>query len=163
ACSTARAASSTASSAPTPHPAGSASTRCSTPSPWRPSSPTTWASPWWPTRPPPRTRAVHLPQPSTAAAPTPAPPLLRAGPRPPCHPCRVNGPEIRVEFAPQLLVFLPQGRATGTLHTGADGVSGLGPVVESLGLPLTEVGRLLVEGREVPVSYLPGAGESVTV
>ncbi|MEU3946254.1 Mut7-C RNAse domain-containing protein [Streptomyces sp. NPDC029526] len=75
----------------------------------------------------------------------------------------MNGPEIRVEFAPQLLVFVPQARDTGTVRTGTDGVSGLGHVVESLGVPLTEVGTLLVDGREVPVSHLPGAGESVTV
>ena len=46
---------STASSAPTPHPAGSASTRCSTPSRWPRSSSTTWASHWWPTS----TRSPH--------------------------------------------------------------------------------------------------------
>ncbi|KJY46020.1 hypothetical protein VR46_11485, partial [Streptomyces sp. NRRL S-444] len=39
----------------------------------------------------------------------------------------------------------------------------LGHVVESAGVPLTEVGRLLVDGREVPVSYVPSAGQSVEV
>jgi uncharacterized protein with PIN domain len=35
--------------------------------------------------------------------------------------------------------------------------------VESLGVPLTEAGQLLVDGRPVPVSHIPGAGELVEV
>ncbi|MEU2977898.1 Mut7-C RNAse domain-containing protein [Streptomyces hirsutus] len=75
----------------------------------------------------------------------------------------MNGPEIHVEFAPELLVFVPRARTTGATTAPADGVSSLGHVVESLGVPLTEVGALLVDGHEVPVSHLPAAGESVTV
>ncbi|WP_276204480.1 Mut7-C RNAse domain-containing protein, partial [Streptomyces prasinus] len=52
---------------------------------------------------------------------------------------------------------------TGATKSPADGVSSLGHVVESLGVPLTEVGALLVDGREVPFSHLPAAGESVAV
>lgn len=75
----------------------------------------------------------------------------------------MNGPEIHVEFAPELLVFVPRARSTGATQAAIDGVSTLGHVVESLGVPLTEVGTLLVDGREVPVSHTPAAGESVTV
>ena len=75
----------------------------------------------------------------------------------------MNGPEIHVEFAPELLVFVPQARATGSVRTATDGFAGLGHVVESLGVPLTEVGTLLVNGREVPTAHVPAAGESVTV
>ncbi|MGC2999901.1 Mut7-C RNAse domain-containing protein [Streptomyces sp. G35A] len=75
----------------------------------------------------------------------------------------MNGPEIHVEFAPELLIFVPQARSTGTLKAATDGVSSLGHVIESLGVPLTEVGALLVDGREVPASHVPAAGESVTV
>ena len=75
----------------------------------------------------------------------------------------MNGPEIHVEFAPELLVFVAQARATGSLRTATDGFSSLGHVVESLGVPLTEVGTLLVDGRPVPVAHVPRAGESVTV
>jgi uncharacterized protein with PIN domain len=75
----------------------------------------------------------------------------------------VNGPEIRVEFAPELHVFVPQARRAGALRATTDGVSSLGHVVESLGVPLTEVGALVVDGREVPVSHVPAVGESVTV
>ncbi|KAF3467214.1 Mut7-C RNAse domain-containing protein [Streptomyces sp. Tu 3180] len=75
----------------------------------------------------------------------------------------MNGPEIHVEFAPELLLFVPQARPTGTTKTATDGVSSLGHVVESLGVPLTEVGALLVDGREVLAGHVPAAGESVTV
>ncbi|MFE9772655.1 Mut7-C RNAse domain-containing protein [Streptomyces sp. NPDC005931] len=75
----------------------------------------------------------------------------------------MNGPEINVEFAPDLLLFVPQARPTGVTRAATDGVSSLGHVIESLGVPLTEVGALLVDGREVPASHVPAAGESVTV
>jgi uncharacterized protein len=68
-------------------------------------------------------------------------------------------PETRVSFAPELrpLSGAPERRAR------VDGVSTLGHVVESLGVPLTEVGRLEADGREVPVSHVPSPGESVRV
>ncbi|KDN79953.1 hypothetical protein DF19_22955 [Streptomyces olindensis] len=75
----------------------------------------------------------------------------------------MNGPEIHVDFAPELHVFVPQARRNGTVRATTDGVSSLGHVVESLGVPLTEVGALFVDGREVPVSHVPAAGEAVTV
>jgi uncharacterized protein with PIN domain len=75
----------------------------------------------------------------------------------------VNGPEIHVAFAPELTVFVPSDRRRGATTVVTDGVSTLGHVVESLGVPLTEVGTLVVDGCEVPVSHIPAAGESVTV
>ncbi|WP_282084629.1 Mut7-C RNAse domain-containing protein [Streptomyces tendae] len=75
----------------------------------------------------------------------------------------MNGPEIHVEFAPELRLFVPRARPTGTARTATDGVSTLGHLVESLGVPLTEVGTLLVDGREVPPGHVPAGGESVRV
>jgi uncharacterized protein with PIN domain len=75
----------------------------------------------------------------------------------------VNGPEIHVGFDPGLALFVPQTRRRGATPVATDGVSTLGHVVESLGVPLTEVGALVVDGREVPVSYVPQAGDSVRV
>ncbi|GAA3813646.1 Mut7-C RNAse domain-containing protein [Streptomyces phyllanthi] len=75
----------------------------------------------------------------------------------------MNGPEIHVEFAPELSLFVPHGRRTGTTKVVTDGASTLGHVVESLGVPLTEVGTLTADGREVPVSHIPVAGETVAV
>ncbi|MGQ4417778.1 Mut7-C RNAse domain-containing protein [Streptomyces sp. SAS_269] len=75
----------------------------------------------------------------------------------------MNGPEIHVEFAPGLALFVPSGRRRGSTALVTDGVSTLGHVVESAGVPLTEVGALWVDGREVPTSYVPVAGDSVEV
>ncbi|AVH56817.1 MULTISPECIES: Mut7-C RNAse domain-containing protein [Streptomyces] len=75
----------------------------------------------------------------------------------------MNGPEIHVGFDPGLGLFVPHGRRKGATGVGTDGSSSLGHVVESLGVPLTEVGALLVDGREVPFSHVPSAGESVEV
>ncbi len=75
----------------------------------------------------------------------------------------MNGPEIQVEFAPELHLFVPRARPTGATRAATDGVSTLGHVVESLGVPLTEVGTLLVDGREVAPGHVPAGGESVSV
>jgi hypothetical protein len=75
----------------------------------------------------------------------------------------VNGPEIRLEVAPDLALFVPSERRRGATRVATDGVSSLGHVVESTGVPLTEVGALWVNGREVPTSYVPSAGDSVQV
>ncbi|MFC4499857.1 MULTISPECIES: Mut7-C RNAse domain-containing protein [Streptomyces] len=75
----------------------------------------------------------------------------------------MNAPEIRVEVAPELALFVPHARRVGVHPLTVDGVSTLGHVVESLGVPLTEVGSLVVDGREVPVSHVPSDGESVAV
>ncbi|MER5754919.1 Mut7-C RNAse domain-containing protein [Streptomyces sp. NPDC002088] len=75
----------------------------------------------------------------------------------------MNAPEIRVEVAAELALFVPHARRGAVTALAVDGVSTLGHVVESLGVPLTEVGALVVDGREVPVSHIPADGESVTV
>ncbi|MFI1917434.1 Mut7-C RNAse domain-containing protein [Nocardia sp. NPDC020380] len=68
--------------------------------------------------------------------------------------------EITVAFAPELRVFVAQ-RAAEPIRI--DGVSTLGHVVESLGVPLTEVGELTVDGRRVRPSHIPADRESVAV
>ncbi|MFI5973876.1 Mut7-C RNAse domain-containing protein [Streptomyces sp. NPDC051452] len=75
----------------------------------------------------------------------------------------MNGPEIHVEVAPALHVFVPAARRSAVTGLTTDGVATLGHVVESLGVPLTEVGTLMVDGREAPPSHVPRAGEHVSV
>ncbi|MEU7579360.1 Mut7-C RNAse domain-containing protein [Streptomyces sp. NPDC041068] len=75
----------------------------------------------------------------------------------------MNGPEILVSFAPELALFVPHGRRDGATTAVTDGASTLGHVVESLGVPLTEVGALVVDGREVTAGHVPAAGENVAV
>lgn len=76
---------------------------------------------------------------------------------------RVTGPEIHLSIAPDLRFFVNAGHRGERTSVVIDGTSSLGHVVESLGVPLTEVGRLIVEGRDVPASYVPAPGESVAV
>ncbi|MEY9945097.1 Mut7-C RNAse domain-containing protein [Kitasatospora sp. GAS1066B] len=73
-------------------------------------------------------------------------------------------PEISLIVAPELRLFLASGRrqADRTL-VRTDGASTLGHVVESLGVPLTEVGALLADGRPVPAGHLPEHGAQITV
>ncbi|MFD0023716.1 Mut7-C RNAse domain-containing protein [Streptomyces sp. NPDC058382] len=75
----------------------------------------------------------------------------------------MNGPEIHLEVAPELRLFVAHERRRGRTAVTTDGSSTLGHVVESLGVPLTEAGQLLVDGRPVPVSHIPAAGEVVDV
>ncbi|MFE6284838.1 Mut7-C RNAse domain-containing protein [Streptomyces sp. NPDC057877] len=75
----------------------------------------------------------------------------------------MNGPQIHVEFDPGIHLFVPAARRAGPTPLTTDGVSTLGHVVESLGVPLTEVGALVVDGREVTTAHIPAAGESVAV
>jgi uncharacterized protein with PIN domain len=76
----------------------------------------------------------------------------------------MNGPEIFVVVADELGLFVPHVRRGGAaVPLVTDGVSTLGHVIESLGVPLTEVGALVVDGREVAVGHIPVAGERVEV
>ncbi|MFF3321180.1 Mut7-C RNAse domain-containing protein [Streptomyces sp. NPDC002889] len=75
----------------------------------------------------------------------------------------MNGPEISLSVAPELRLFVTSERRQERTAVVTDGSSTLGHVVESLGVPLTEAGRLLVDGRQVPVSHIPRAGEHVEV
>ncbi|MFE2722493.1 Mut7-C RNAse domain-containing protein [Kitasatospora sp. NPDC059327] len=72
-------------------------------------------------------------------------------------------PEIWLSFAPDLHVFLAAGRRSERIALRTDGVATLGHVVESLGVPLTEVGTLLADGRQVGGSHVPAAGELISV
>ncbi|MFE0420988.1 Mut7-C RNAse domain-containing protein [Streptomyces sp. NPDC058953] len=75
----------------------------------------------------------------------------------------MNGPRIQIDIAPELRLFVPPVHREGPAELVTDGSSTLGHVVESLGVPLTEAGRLVVDGRPVAVSHIPKAGESVEV
>jgi len=83
----------------------------------------------------------------------------------PWHPGRVEHPEIRIGFDPSLHVFVHAAyrRADRPAAARIDGVSSLGHVVESLGVPLTEVGALRVDGSAASAGYVPTGGERVEV
>lgn len=72
-------------------------------------------------------------------------------------------PEMELDVAPALRMFLAPRNRQRTVNLGCDGTSSLGHVVESLGVPLTEVGSLLVNGRSELRSYRPRDGDQVRV
>jgi uncharacterized protein len=73
------------------------------------------------------------------------------------------GPQARIVVADELALFLrPKLRAQPVTVT-CDGVSTLGHVIESIGIPLTEVGDLRVNRRSAARSYRPRGGDAVQV
>src|SRR2546430_11830401 len=81
-----------------------------------------------------------------------------------CRACwGVGRPEAEVRFAAGLRVFLAPRHRGGRVRVACDGTSTLGHVVESLGVPLPEVGSLVVNGRPAAPGYRPGGGDVIEV
>ncbi|MFF9556644.1 Mut7-C RNAse domain-containing protein [Streptomyces albus] len=79
-----------------------------------------------------------------------------------------GGPHLRVHVPGELRLFLPSRLRTRADRAGDegldhayDGTSSLGHVVQSLGVPLTEVSRLRVDGAEVPAAHRPADGAHI--
>lgn len=68
-----------------------------------------------------------------------------------------------VDVASELRLFLRPKHRAGRVLVACDGVSSLGHVVQSLGVPLTEVGSLAVNGVPAEPGYRPAAGDRVRV
>lgn len=64
-----------------------------------------------------------------------------------------------MRFATELRMFLAPRHRRGQVRVACDGVSSLGHVVESLGVPLTEVGGLAVNGAQVTPGYRLADGD----
>ena len=60
-------------------------------------------------------------------------------------------------------MFLAPWHRRGQVKVACDGTCSLGHVVESLGVPLTEVGSLVVNGQPAAPGYRPGGGDVVDV
>src|SRR6516165_3151980 len=71
----------------------------------------------------------------------------------------MTGPEAEVRFAAELRMFLASRHRAGRVRVACDGVSSLGHVVESLGVPLTETGGLAVNGEPVTPGYRLAGGD----
>ncbi|WP_281282652.1 Mut7-C RNAse domain-containing protein [Nonomuraea terrae] len=69
----------------------------------------------------------------------------------------------RLRIDPELRMFLPVSRRQEWQEVTPDGTSTLGHHVESLGVPLTEVGPLVVNGRGVPPSCQLADGDVAEV
>lgn len=70
---------------------------------------------------------------------------------------------MRIRVPEELRFLLRARHRGGEIDRVLDGTSTLGHVVESLGVPLTEVGRLTSDGRDVPRSHIPRGGERAEV
>ncbi len=75
----------------------------------------------------------------------------------------MDEPEVSLRFAAELRMFLAARDRRGRLRVPAFGTSTLGHVIEACGVPLPEVGRLIVAGRAVGPAYRPAAGDDVYV
>jgi uncharacterized protein with PIN domain len=71
--------------------------------------------------------------------------------------------QVIIEFAVELRLFLPARHRGGRVEARIDGTSSLGHVVESLGVPLPEVGELRSRGEPVPPAYRPVDGDHIDV
>lgn len=78
-------------------------------------------------------------------------------------PDRVDNGSVVIEFAAELRMFLATRHRAGRVEAGVDGTSSLGHVVESLGVPLTEVGGLRRGGRRVTTSHRPVEADRIEV
>ncbi|HEV7936280.1 MAG TPA: Mut7-C RNAse domain-containing protein [Actinomadura sp.] len=70
---------------------------------------------------------------------------------------------VHIHLAAELWLFVAPRHRREHVEVPHDGTSSLGHVIESLGVPLPEIGDLLVSGRAVPPSYRPASGDEVTV
>ena len=79
------------------------------------------------------------------------------------HAEKMNQAQAVVIIAAELRLFLRPDRRSAPVAVALDGTSSLGHVVESLGVPLTEAGRLLVNGEPAAPGYRPRNADVVTV
>jgi uncharacterized protein with PIN domain len=71
--------------------------------------------------------------------------------------------DITLTVDPGLQLFVAARHRTPGAAAETDTTSSLGHVVEALGVPLTEVGELLVDGRPAAVGHIPVSGEHLEI
>jgi len=72
-------------------------------------------------------------------------------------------PELSIRLADELLMFLPAARRERVSRVTSDGTSTLGHLVESLGVPLPEIGAMTIGGEPADPSTRPVPGSVVSV
>jgi uncharacterized protein len=70
---------------------------------------------------------------------------------------------VRLEVSPELRFLLPTRWRAGTVEVSGDPGATLGHLVQSVGVPLTEVGALRGAGRDVPAERRPAVDERVEI
>jgi uncharacterized protein len=86
-------------------------------------------------------------------------PYTQPQPQPEPEPEPQPQPEAEVRFDAELRLFLAPRHRAGRARVTCDGVSSLGHVVESLGVPMPEVGRLAVNGTPAAPGYRLAGGD----
>jgi uncharacterized protein with PIN domain len=71
--------------------------------------------------------------------------------------------EITMSFDAGLHIFVAAAKRRAGAVVETDGTSSLGHLVEALGVPLTEVGELVVDGQVVQPSHVAVSGEHIEV
>lgn len=72
-------------------------------------------------------------------------------------------PELQIRIPAELIPLVTARRRRETVAVRYDGMSSVGHVIESLGIPLTEVGGIIAAGRARAANYRPQAGEVIEV
>ena len=72
-------------------------------------------------------------------------------------------PTLRVRIAPELRLFVAPRHRGGVAEVAYDGTATLGHIAESLGVPLTEVGTLLVDDVPRTPPHQPRAGTTIEI
>jgi uncharacterized protein len=70
---------------------------------------------------------------------------------------------VCLRFGEDLRFFLAPRNRRPCVQVASDGTSTAGHLIESLGVPLTEIGVITVNGRKVPASARPESGDVVDV
>ena len=69
----------------------------------------------------------------------------------------------QVVVAEPLRFFLPPRHRAGVATVPADGVASLAHLIESLGVPRTEIGEVRVDGQPAPLDHRPGDDAAIEV
>ena len=70
---------------------------------------------------------------------------------------------VTLEVSSSMRFFLPAGKRAAELQLPVDGTSTIGHLVAAVGVPKTEVGALLLDGRAVDRGYRPRPGDRIRV
>lgn len=70
---------------------------------------------------------------------------------------------VTLVVPPSLRFFLPVRRRGPELQARSDGTSTVGHLLSAVGIPRTEVGGLLVDGRRVDLTHRPRPGDRISV
>lgn len=70
---------------------------------------------------------------------------------------------VTLSMPPPLRFFLPVKKRCAELQLPVDGTSTVGHLLAAVGVPKTEVGGLLVDGRSIDPGYRPRSGDRISV